>query len=426
MKIKLSLTLCVALAATTLSAMQFQTLGYKSVGMGGAAVASSSGSFAAYNNPALLAKTPYNVEVTLGAGISYEDHGAGASVKDLDDSGFLDSVDRVSGHLSSASESDKNNLIQGKKVILDMDGDALVVDPQAELAAQVGSFGFGIFASSNGVGTSVVDPAYNRLIFKDGVGYSELKDDGNIVRGISKVAYENSSMEYGLNNEKIYLELTGLAIAEVPLAYGHSFNLGGNLMIGGAIKYMQGISYTENYKIDNSGEVSGSDGKRDTTTSTFGIDLGLAYEPSFAKDLTIGLIGKNLNSPKFDIVDDRGEIEVKPLVRIGVAYDILDSLEVALDYDITANETLVRNYKSQMLGGGINWHPTSWLALRGGLMQNTHSSDNAGLTYTAGIGAGVKWLQLDLSGQYSSNEASVDGTSVPEYAKVNLALISRW
>ena len=59
-------------------------------------------------------------------------------------------------------------------------------------------------------------------------------------------------------------------------------------------------------------------------------------------------------------------------------------------------------------------------------MQNLDSNDKAGLVYTAGLGIGVKWFQVDLSGQMSGNKSTVDGTSIPQYAKVNLALISRW
>ncbi len=61
---KLSLAVITALCITSASAMQFQTLGYKSIGMGGAGVANSSGSVATYNNPALLAKTKYDVEIS--------------------------------------------------------------------------------------------------------------------------------------------------------------------------------------------------------------------------------------------------------------------------------------------------------------------------------------------------------------------------
>jgi hypothetical protein len=139
-------------------------------------------------------------------------------------------------------------------------------------------------------------------------------------------------------------------------------------------------------------------------------------------------VAKNLNAPKFDFADG-STYTVDPLVRAGVAYNILDSLQIAADYDITSNKTLNSDVESQMLGGGLNYEPFTdffALSLRGGLMQNLHSGDQAGLIYTAGLGIGVKWFQLDLSGQMSGNSNSVNGTTVPEYTKVNLALISRW
>jgi hypothetical protein len=59
-------------------------------------------------------------------------------------------------------------------------------------------------------------------------------------------------------------------------------------------------------------------------------------------------------------------------------------------------------------------------------MKNLDSNDEAGLIYTAGMGIGGKWLQVDLSGQISGNSNTVQDVSVPRYAKINLALISRW
>ncbi len=76
-------------------AMQFQTIGYKSVAMGGAAVANSTASTATYDNPALLAKAQYDVEISIGGGASFHDHGVGAAAQELDDSGFLDTLDRL-------------------------------------------------------------------------------------------------------------------------------------------------------------------------------------------------------------------------------------------------------------------------------------------------------------------------------------------
>ena len=426
MNIKLSLTTTLLLTSTFLSAMQFQTIGYKSVAMGGATVASSSGSAATYNNPALLGKSKYSVEVSLAAGASLYDHGAGASMKSLDDTDFLDTLDRVSQEISQGvitiSPTDVNNLYSGKDVIIAMDGKAAETSPHAYLAAQVYGFGFGVFGTSDAVSIAHVDQDRTRLIFEDPSGYSELNSDGSITFNISEAEYNANSMEYAINNGTTYAQVDAIGIVEIPLAYGHKFETAaGNVYVGGTLKYMMATTYTEKYKIDNTDSVSST---IESDSSDFGLDFGLAYEPSFSKDLTLALVAKNLNTPEFTF--GISTIKVEPMVRVGVAYDIFESLEIAMDVDVTSNKTLLETVENQMIGGGLNYHPASWFALRGGLMQNLASNDQAGIIYTVGLGFGTKWLQLDLSGEMSSNSQTVQDTTYPRYAKVNLALISRW
>jgi len=412
------------LYVTSLSAMQFQTLGYKSVAMGGAGVASSSSSIATYNNPALLAKVSYDSELSIGGGISAYDHGAGASLKELDDSGFIDTLDKANNNATALRPADATNLIKGKNIVLNMNGDSLEIAPQAYLAAQINSFGVGIFVSSDIVATAVVDPAHKELIFKNNGIYAKLSDDGSISLSNAE-AYTQSSIEFAITNGKTYVQTKGIALAEIPVAYGYKFELsGGNLMVGGSFKYMQGNAYLEQMKIDNSGS-SSTGNKLEKKSTNFGVDLGLAYEPSFSTGITLAIVAKNLNSPDFNF-SDGSKVTVDPMIRAGVAYNIFESLEFAADMDLTKNETFISSLKSQMLGGGLNYHPASWFAIRGGLMNNMDGADKADLIYTAGIGIGLKWLQIDLSAQISSNSTTVENTTYPQYAKINLALISRW
>ena len=420
---KLSLAVIAALYVTSVNAMQFQTLGYKSVAMGGAAVASSSGSLATYNNPALLAKAPYDVEISLGGGVAFTDHGVGASVEALDDSGFVEIVDKAADDVTTLTLADKQNLIDGKNIVLNMNGNALEISPQAYVSAQMGGFGFGVFGSSNVIATAVIDQTHNELIFQNGANYIKIADNGT--ESVSNVTdYNAKSVEYAMDNGLTYLDARGIAIAEVPVAYGYKLEVaGGNLMVGGAVKYMSGMTYTEQLKLDNSD--TDTDTKNDKTSTAFGVDLGVAYEPSFVKDLTLAVVAKNLNSPEFEFTDG-SKVEVDPMIRAGVAYNIFESLEIAADIDITSNETLATGVESQMIGGGLNFHPASWFAVRGGVMQNMDSLDRAGMIYTAGVGFGLKWLQLDISGQISGDSTTVDGVDVPQYAKVSVALISRW
>ena len=427
MKIKLSLISLLALSSMSLSAMQFQTIGYQAISMGGAGVANSSGSVSTYNNPALLAKSKYDVEISLGGGVSTHDHGAGASMQSLEDTNFMETIDKGSEDVNNLTQSDVDNLYAGKDVILDMNGKSVEVAPHGYLAAQVSGFGLGVFGTSDAVAIANVSQAHDRLIFDNTAsagGYQELNSDGTLA--VSDIAtYQASSMEYAMNNGLTNASVIAIGIVEVPLAYGHKFELsGGNVYVGGAIKYMQATAYTETMKIDNS-EESGTSDKVEYDSSDFGVDLGLAYEPNFSKDLTLALVAKNLNTPKFQL-SDSVDVEVEPMLRAGLSYKISDSLELAADMDLTKNKTFSTTSDSQMMGGGLGYSPSSWFSLRGGLMQNMDSNDNAGVIYTAGLGFGLKWFQIDLSGQMSGKSETVNGTDYPQYAKVNLALVSRW
>ncbi|MBU0720841.1 conjugal transfer protein TraF [bacterium] len=428
MKNKLSLAVIAALCITSASAMQFQTLGYKSIAMGGAGVASSSGSVATYNNPALLAKAEYDVEISLGGGLSIQDHGAGASLQELDDIKFIDTVDAVNNDTTLlTNQSVRETLVSGANIIIAMDGNALEIAPHAYFSAQISGFGIGIFGSSDVVATAMVDQAHDRLIFEDSSTpgtYYEVVDANTISFTPTAAEYVNESVEYAVNNGLTYIKAEAIALAEVPVAYGHKFELsGGNVMIGGSLKYMQAVTYQENLRIDNSND--STEEQLDKTSSSFGVDLGLAYEPSISNDLTLAVVAKNLNSPEFSFVDG-SVVKIDPMIRAGIAYDIFESLEIAADMDLTKNKTFVSGAENQMVGGGLNFHPASWFAIRGGLMQNLDTNDQAGMIYTAGIGFGLKWLQVDLSAQMSSKSETVGDTTFPQYTKVNLALISRW
>ncbi len=414
-----------SLMGASLYAMPFLSLGYKSVSMGGACVASSANSLAVYNNPALLAKNKKKWEFSAGGGISTYDHGASAPVQRIDDINFLDVLEKASNDIEALTIQDKQTLIEGKNIVLKMNNDAIELNPQGYFGGKINNIGFGIFGYTDGAAIAKISQNHDQLIFENDGHYYKLNDDGSY-QASNATEYQTRSMQYALDQGLSYLQIKGIAIYEVPVGYGHKFELsGGNLMVGGAIKYMYGISYVEKYKIDNSGSISGNDSKKDTSSSNVSLDFGIAYIPSFTKDLTLGLVAKNLTAPTFDTVMG-SDIKIDPLVRVGIAYNIFNTLEFALDYDITSNSTVIPDEDYQVLGGGLNWHPNDWFSLRGGLMQNLDTEDKAGLVYTAGLGIGFPKFSLDISGCYSSNQSTLDSTEVPTYAKVNVALVSKW
>lgn len=412
----------IMLSSLSLQAIQFESLGYKSISMGGASVANSSASAASYNNPALLAKAPYTVEVTISAGSGAYDFGARDAMVELEDIDFIDTLNRASVDINQMSTQDKQTLQRGTEIIVDMNGKAIAIEPQGYIGANIDNFGFGIYTTSDSAITATASPQHDQLYFNNNGNYVDINNNP-----ITQQQYESRSIDYAVKNELSYFDVEGVAIAEVPIAYGHDFETNlGDFMIGGALKYIHAVTYVEKLSYD---ENSNNDSQRkDKQSSNFGIDLGFAYRPAFSYDLTLALVGKNLNSPNFDYYNG-SSYSLKPMVRAGAAYKILDSLEVAADIDLTSNKLLNGIVESQMAGGGINYEPFSSffaLSLRAGLMKNINTHDQAGVVYTAGIGIGIKMIQIDLSAQTSGDAERVEGYLVPKYGKVNLALVSRW
>lgn len=406
-------------------AQSFAPIGYKAASMGGAGVASSKNALASYYNPALLAKPDSDVEIAIGAGIGFVDNGAVESVNKLDDAGFSELIDKASTDYTTLTPADRAALINSKNIIIGMDGQGGLVTPDAYFSAQISSFSLGVIGSSEIAASAVVDQAHDQLIFENSGSYYYIDGTGSNITD-----YQNTSLEYAVNNGLTYLDVDTLSIAEVPLSYGHAFDTAmGDISLGGSFKFMQGTTYNGKINLDTEfGDIEDRLKSTEKKTSTFGVDLGLLYEPEFSEGLRIGLVGKNLNKPEFDRIDG-SKIEVDPMIRVGLAYDIFDSLEVAVDYDISENDTLLVSttgaYKTQYLGGGLNWHPVTWASLRAGLMDNLSSSQE-GTIYTAGLAVGPSFFQLDVSAQMSSKENTVDGDSYPASARVNIALISRW
>lgn len=233
---------------------------------------------------------------------------------------------------------------------------------------------------------------------------------------------------------------------EVPLSYGYPIDLGtsGKLAIGATAKIISGTVYQNQVLLVNrpgGGNTDSKDLIKDMTKNSkasvnFGIDLGALYK--YDSWLSAGIVAKNLNSPKFDAPDydapvdnnpaakvkKRGEdVTLKPQVRAGVAVTPFDWLIVAADLDLTDNETLApgtvvgSSVKSRNLGGGFELHPYSWLRLRGGAYKNLSNSE-VGLVLTTGFTLFV----LDVDGAFATDTFKVGGSTIPQEAKVQVAL----
>lgn len=417
------------IASSILFGFEFQPMGFTSVGMGGAGVANAKGSVGLYYNPALLAKHRYSAEISLGVGIGAREYNL---INRIDRLANEDKLTETIDHIANNAPVSGSNTASGdnkrmedvlKQLYALSQGNGFSLQPTAELAAQFGNFGIGVFGGGDFTAQAVIDRQHLYLIVKDpkGSGYYYYDPKTDVYGASSKEMYEKYSLEYALDNNLTYLDVKGIGIAEVPIGYAKSFNIkNSTLSLGIALKYMQGITYKNKISIDTNSDELEDSLKDNKKTSSFGVDLGLLLS---ADKINIGLVAKNINSPKFKFYDG-SEYKLSPMVRGGINLELTNWLEFAMDIDLTKNDTLIKDFKSQYIGGGINIHE-SWFSIRAGAMRNM-VQDEEGTIITAGLGLGLKWFQLDLAAEASTKTGTYNGQDIPRYFKLNLALLSRW
>ncbi|MEO1959044.1 MAG: conjugal transfer protein TraF [Nautiliaceae bacterium] len=420
------------ITALTLSAFEFEPLGFRSIGMGGAGVANASGSTAPYYNPALLGLNRYSAEFALNAGVGVREINLITHLDNLANKYYLTrTIDVIKEHapISGSNRADPYRAdlkIQGalNEIYKLSQGNGLTIEPTVAFAGQVRNFGLGVYGLGELEANAVIERQHLYLIFSDNKGgYYYYYPKTDTYGATDKETYKEYSLEYALDNNLTYVNVNGIALIEVPFTYAYTFSIpGADVSVGANLKYIQGITYKDKLTLDTSGDsLNKSLDKNKKESSNFGLDLGILVK---ADKMRIGLVGKYLNSPKFKYYDG-SKITIKPMVRGGVAIDALDWLTFAMDVDVTENSTNIPNYKSQYLGGGVDIHPNSWFSIRAGAMRNM-VQDEEGLILTGGVGLGLKWFQLDLAAQASTKTATFDGNTIPRYFKINLALVSRW
>lgn len=382
----------------SLQAAEFRLPGGRATAMGGTGVAGAGGAWSTYYNPAALAETGTirtrgGIGMHLYAGeqdlIIQADRLADYDWDDITDNPLANTAD-------SSAVAD---------ILRDIPADAgLMLGGGGAFYGQIGTFGAGLLVDVQ-VG---LKPAIDRARLN-----------------ITSPADPNS-----IANNDSEVRVLALALAEVPLAYGHRFETGfGRVDVGGAVKFIKAVTY------DGTVSVTDTDGDDlrdeletyDNEDGGFGVDLGVLYHvPQWP--LRVGLLARNINSPSFATWDG-GSIKEKMQLRAGAEVALVeDWLVVAADCDVTENDTLLPGYKSRMAGIGIamEGYPGIFAgSLRLGLMKNLAESDSS-VVYTAGLGFGLKWFNVTLSGAVSSDETTYDGDSFPTEARLALALDTAW
>ncbi|MEA3384001.1 MAG: conjugal transfer protein TraF [Campylobacterota bacterium] len=442
---KLSLSMVAALSITSLNAYEMKSMGYKATGLGGAGVASSRGSLATYYNPALLGISDYTTEISLNVGAAVRENGLIEAVDDLNELGLTDSLDAIeditSTNYESMTSSQKSafDKVESAIDILNRipNSNGVEVSPSVSLATQISRyFGIGVYSSAEirvNMNFAQDDNGNKKLglIFDTDAGYIEYTN--GTIKESDQTSYDTLSLQGGIDNNLTTINVNTMITAEVPLSFAVPFEMrNGTLSFGITGKAMAVEIFSKNFAIDSDTEELTDDYEENKKTySAVGVDLGVAYK-EHKTGLTLGLVGKNINNPSFETEpDNSGNVEtfeLEPFFRAGLSLPVWnDNIEFAIDADLQQSDTSYEGMKSQYVGGGMEFHPASWFALRAGLMKNVATeSINEGFIYTAGFGFGLKWLQLDASVQMSQETGTFEDEEIPKYVAANISFISRW
>ncbi len=505
MRIKYYLwTLAIAAAAllstATADAREWDIVGPRALGMGGAGVAVANDSTAAYWNPAA-----YGFFKGGASGILQDDYGrrsgsavlsAGAAAQVHEDLAEqlnvianYDFTTLDNGVIAAASVPDFIGLVDKLKTFSDNDARALTIRVNSELSGQYSHYGAGIWARGSISAKGDLDlvniapdntTGFTMADFTDPAAYSctgcsatttnftaaDVTSLTNTLAtyGITGAAATNfiNAMDYGIEQAALggyavpsdivtqietvlgvansaaggnplstntsALLYKGLATIEIPITFGHAIN--DNFAVGTNLKYMNGRTYNASVQVFNTDFRTALDNARDNykISSNFGVDLGALYR--LGDMMRVGVVARNVNSPSFEMtsIPENPETSLKEeaQIRAGVAIKPVGFLTLAADLDLTKNDTTISNdYQSRNLGVGAEVDLLRTLKLRGGAYRNLAESD-IGLVYTAGVGLKLIAVQVDLGVALSSGWSDIDGRSVPEEARAELAISALW
>ena len=230
--------------------------------------------------------------------------------------------------------------------------------------------------------------------------YIKVDLDSKEMSQVSKSEYDNNSLFIGKKDlEKSTINANIVSLTEIPFIYSYRHNVNyksdfdGYLYLGLSAKYMllkkELISFgsKEDMKInDYLDKIANS-----KSYSSGSLDFGLLYHPKKIIGLKTGIVFKNITSPSFD------DKTLKPMVRYGIAFDKWD-IKTAFDYDITKNKTL-SGQDTQIMGGGIGYHPYSWLGASIGFKKDL-ANEHLGTILTTGFNLSA----LHISAGFSDNK----------------------
>lgn len=376
--------------------------------MGGTGVASANYGSGVLINPALLAKSQPDDDITvifpaLGGQISDKDN-------------LRDKIDDVTDDVNNYRRS-LDNINPLDLFVPGSAGYRQVSNAAGDLANQLESLKGKTASAKAGGGLAVSIP--NDVLAVAFVAKANARarvsssiDQGDIdtLRGVEAVP--SSILAVDPDNLKSKGFGRAAIVSDYGVAVARQFDLGDVPVSVGVTPKLQ-KTWLYNYTVSiydfNSDDINSSRYRNDDTG--FNVDAGLAAD--FGEHWTVGLSGQNLFSRDIDtkeVAGVRDTYQIRPLVTAGVAWQN-DRLTLSADGDLTETKGFKSEENSQYVGVGAEVRPLDWLAVRAGYRADV--KDNDSNVFTGGVGfAPFNRVHLDLMGLYGEDETWGAGAQV--------------
>jgi len=389
--------------------------------MGGTGVASANYGSAVLINPALLAKSQPDDDVSVVI------PSVGGQITDKDN--LRDQIDDISDEIDHYKSVLDNLTPEG--ILLDPGGTLNQFQSAAgDLAGQLNDLrgktaranagaGIAVSVPTSAVSLAFVTKAYAHARVSSNIDQSDIDYLHNIQNSDVFAATEAANAVLN-GSDQITNNLNSTAsgkaaiVSDYGIAIARKFDIGGvPVSLGVTPKLQQTWVYNYTTSIDNYHSDDWKDSKYRNDDTGFNVDAGIAAD--FGENWTVGLSGQNLMSRDIDTKDVRiknnatgvttnykDTYQIRPLVTAGVAWHT-DLLTLTADGDLTETKGFKTEDDSQYVGVGAEVTPLSWLAVRAGYRADVKGNDSN--VFTAGVGfAPLNTVHVDLMGLYGEDQ----------------------
>jgi len=393
-------------------AMPFGTFDPRSLAMGGTGVSSGTSANAGYYNPALLAATRNDEDFSLEAPV------IGLRIADpenLEDSLDAYQASDYEGKLSTAitnfhaDQTSVANATAAADALTAMDNGIQTLTNKPLILE--GNLGVSIGIPNRSVGISITSNA--RALAGAELNYTA--EDSALIQAyadeFTKVAggtapdtsnlylYDGAGKLQDLPSRLTStIDVRGALIHETGISLGTMFELGRFPVALGITPKTVNIT-TFDYAVGMQNATIDKD-KGKVEYSNSNVDIGAVTY--LGAGFKMGVVGKNLVRKSYTTALGN-EIVIKPQVRAGISHHG-HWTTVAIDVDVTQNDPLGLDEKTQYIGAGIEINLLDTLQVRAGIKQNRLATTTSKDKNVSSIGVGFSPFGIHIDAAYAESD----------------------